>query len=594
MANKTIFRYGKEYPLPGPSEADLFSTLVAIELRFYLKGFEESPEFISRSHHFMKAAKALWPAESGGFIWHRDAIDMLELACQTECFIMAGNASCGKSEFLALWGMVNWLAAPKDTLVLPCSTTIRDAKRRVWGSLQRLWHKRPGLPGKLTESPSPEIRFIDGAGRKYDNAGIFLIPGDKSKAQDSSGKMLGQKNKRVFVLADELPEMYDSLIETAFGNLITNPYFHFSGAGNPKSMLDPHGKLCKPKEGWASINVEDRVWESERGVVLHLDSLKSENYLAQEDKYPFLTSYKIINAEFERNPNSPTFWRQFRGHWFPGNDSQYVFSESDIIRFKGDGVPIWEGTTFNFAGLDPSFVNGGDKCMARHLQVGKVKGGNWVLYLGESKELVEDVTKLDDPRDFQIARLYKEFCIGHKVPARNSAFDATGAGKSFYSVLKVVWDSSVMPIEFNSRPSDRPVSYLGAEKTAKDIYANRVAEMYFTALDFLRNGQLQGIDNELSKELCNRKRLEQNNADKKIMLEPKALFKSKFGKSPDNADAAMIAIAAACQSMNMWPGATGTPDKRGKVWQDKTRAAMPKLRYGTNLQGMQGPGWNAK
>lgn len=79
--------------------------------------------------HFKNIVRILWP----DFKWHPWAEDMLEAACLHNYVAFAGSASCGKSYFLAAWGIVNYLAHPEKTLVLMTSTTQRDAKKRIWG-----------------------------------------------------------------------------------------------------------------------------------------------------------------------------------------------------------------------------------------------------------------------------------------------------------------------------------------------------------------------------------------------------------------------------------------------------------------------------
>jgi len=129
---------------------------------------------------------------------------MLEEACNRKWIWLSGCASSGKSDFLAVWGLVNWVVDPVNTLVLYTSTSLKEARLRVWGSVLQYFTAccdskgRSLLPGKLLDSVG-SIRSDDGVHKYSDKSGIHLITGEKTKLKENIGKMIGLKNGACFL-----------------------------------------------------------------------------------------------------------------------------------------------------------------------------------------------------------------------------------------------------------------------------------------------------------------------------------------------------------------------------------------------------------
>ncbi|NDE16406.1 hypothetical protein EBZ80_15890, partial [bacterium] len=107
----------------------------------------------TREHHFKRIVSALWPEDGPKpFVWHPWAERMLEASCANQYLAVAGCASSGKTDFFAVWAIVNFISAPYDTMVLVTSTTLKDSRKRIWGSIRDYWQAAPPLPGKLVDS----------------------------------------------------------------------------------------------------------------------------------------------------------------------------------------------------------------------------------------------------------------------------------------------------------------------------------------------------------------------------------------------------------------------------------------------------------
>lgn len=526
------------------------------ELVAFREGYTVESGGLGKAQHFKNIVNYLWGKQNKikKFIWHPWAEELLDALCSEKYVGAAGCASSGKTELAAVWGIVNFLCSPTNTMVILVSTTLKSARQRIWGSIVQFWQAVPGLPGKLVDSQGL-IRLDDGTGgNKFsDKCGIVLIPCERSQEKDAIGKMIGLKNERVFLIADELSELTESICEVAFpgGNLTSNPYFQFVGLSNPSSYYDPFGKLIEPKDGWASINVDSERWETNFGVAVHFDALKSPNILAGKTIYPFLpTQEKIDDALKANEPTSARFFRMMRGFFCPEAAEDRIYSESDFIKFGATNEIVWSGTPVTprgesivrVAALDPAFTNGGDRSVLYFGTYGINTDGLPALCFDGYEILNEDVTDKTEPRSYQIAKQFRALCEENDVWPENAAFDATGAGITFGDVVRVVWSDRVKRISFGGGASDKPAS-VSDSTPAKERYANRVTEIWFSAKQLLRGRQLGGIDPDLAKELCARKYYERGS---KLVVEPKEQMKYHFGRSPDLADAALM-IVLLCQ-----------------------------------------------
>jgi hypothetical protein len=124
---------------------------------------------VTPAWHFKRIAMALWPENSennhAAFIWHRWADKMLQAACNNQYLGVAGPGGAGKSEFYAIWLIVNFLCDPANTVCLITSTTVGVSRKKGWGKIVEYWTpcEKMGMPGKLVDSLHI-IRYIDEEG----------------------------------------------------------------------------------------------------------------------------------------------------------------------------------------------------------------------------------------------------------------------------------------------------------------------------------------------------------------------------------------------------------------------------------------------
>lgn len=506
---------------------------------------------LGQAEHFWNVVGLIWgPKNVCGnkvkiFVRNPWSEDMIEELCVNRYCAFGGGGGTTKSETVGLWVTVKYLANPRKVLGGVLSTSVPAAKRRIWGSMTDFVNAVPVLPLRVMTG-SNLIRYESPTFKASDKSVLALIAAERSQEKDAVGKLIGMHNEEVIIAGDELSELTEAILEYALpgGNLTTNPRYQFIGMSNPPGYFDPFAKLWKPKKGWASINVESYRWESEYGVSLHFDGMKSPNILAGKILYPFLpTAQGIADAKkAEGGENSLRFWRMVRGFPAPAGSEELVYSQSDIVMYEGEATVKWDERPITRVGaLDPGFTNGGDRSIAYFGTVGYTTAGLLSLQYDEYVELVEDVTKLDkENRSEQIARRFKEECEARGISTYAAACDATGAGDPFCDVLDIVWGRGVLRVKFGGKPSELPVSFTDPTP-AKDRYYDRVTEIWYSGKEYLRAGQLKGISSGMAMEMCERK-YGTTGEKKLIYVESKKMMKFRMQKSPDIADAGFILL----------------------------------------------------
>lgn len=557
-----IIRYGYEFP-------DTFTDL-AIELFCFRVKRREDQGGLGTAGHFTNVVDILWNHSKSPkrFDWHPWAEKMRDRACDHKYLSIAGCASSGKTDFGAVWAIVNYLSDPLNTSVLVTSTTLKDSRKRIWGSVRDYWTAVPGLPGKLLDSYG-EIKPTGPNGKPVTGkTGISLLSAERKREKEAIGKMIGFKSQRVVVIADELPELSEAVLEAAFSNLSNNPEFQLIGLGNPASYYDAFGVLSEPRHGWASINASMDEWETTSGFCVRFDAERSPNVLAQDDSlYPWMIGpAKLAEAQKKYSKDSKHYWRMYRGFWCPTGGDDGIYSETDVVKHRADQPAIWKNPPTPVAALDPSFSSGGDRTILYFGWYGENADGLPTLCYDHYEVLSEDVTS-EEPRSYQIVRQLREACEANNVLPQNVAYDSTGAGAPFGDVVDKEWSSRVMRVHFGGKASDRPVSATDPTPS-HDRYANRVTELWFSAKEFLATNQIKGIPRALTQEMCARTYTTEKGAHTRLRAEPKADMKMRTGESPDIADAAFILLELCRERLGMSPDRS-FKQSRATKWKER-------------------------
>lgn len=551
-----IFRYGYVW------DTRRFNDL-EIELHCYKVGRTKKLGGLGKFGHFKRFVDMTWndPSVSPNisFVWNEWSERMVRSYCDNKLTAWAGSASAGKSASAAICAIVEYLADPKHTLIIVTSTTLTGARQRIWKSIDQYWNALPGLPGVMV----PSVGRIKGAnldGQSFgESTGIFLLASEKKREKDALGKLIGIKATdeeytlpdgttvknpgKLVLIADELPELPESLVHAAFTNLWANDGFKMIALGNPNSFFDAFGLVCKPKKGWDSVTEDDLEWETERGVCLRFDGTISPRILGDVRCTWMYSQAQIDQIAKDYGAKSVYYYRMVKSFWAPQGAVDALYAPSDILQY-GTGRVAWGlQPPIRVAALDPAFSYGGDRSILYFGTYGTSAEGLAVLQFDEMVALQEDLEKvrLGTPRSQQIVAMFRSECERRGVSPMHAAFDSTGAGP-FGDLIAAMWSPKVMRVNFAGKASSRPIS--PHDRTpASERYDNKMSELWAVGKSLLRAGQLKGIGDELAKEMCLRTyETVKGGEGMRIRVEPKPDFKARLGFSPDCADAAFVLL----------------------------------------------------
>lgn len=560
-AQAIIQRYGQDW---AASLTDL-----EIELYCYLHNFTQEQGGLGRAGHFQNAVELIWGKHNRKkrCIIHPWWERINEAACDEEVLAngetrqrrylgVSGAALSGKSDYAAVKAIIDWMADPINTLVLCTSTDLKQSKMRVWGRIMSYFEAIPAgiAPGTLAASQGIIATVNDKGKRISDESGICLIAGDKKREREAIGKLIGAHNKRVIFIADELPELSEALLEAAYSNLATNPFFQMIGLGNFKSRYDAFGQFVLPKCGWDALTVEDEEWETERGICIRLDGMKSPNLDHPKDIWPIYGRKQLADHKKDLGENSAGFYRMCRSFESPIGLDNAIYSEADLLAGNAYEKVVWLTKPIRVSSLDPSFTNGGDRSVQWFGSFGIAKDGVATLCVDKFILLREDVRKKLETRDFQIARQFRDNCLAEGVTPAHAALDSTGAGSPFLSIIREEWSPEVLGVDFSGAPSEMIVSVENS-RTAKQAYDRKVSEIWHVGKEFLKYGQLRGVIPELAREMKARRYDTVKGVEGlKVRVETKQDMKERLLFSPDMADSAFVLLHLCRTRLGFVPG----------------------------------------
>jgi len=520
-----------------------------------LYGFANHDAPRAKEFYFWRVCDELWnnaDLPEKLMVKHPWAEKMIRAAIKNKYLSIGGSASSGKSHTMAAWGIVNWLSQPQDTLVLMTSTTLREARKRIWGSVMTLLTVIEGAPIKIRDSIG-NASYVNENGTLIERAGLSLVAAEKARTREATNKLIGIKQKRVILIGDELSEISESIVNAGLTNLSKNPHFQMIGMSNPNSRFDAFGVWSEPKNGWDSVdtNVDD-TWKTKwDGQYLRLDGERSPNVLAGEVVYPWLpTQQKLDEDRALLGEESRGYMRMVRAVFFDSDETTGIYTENELTMSGAMNRVEWEGATTKVAGLDPAFTNGGDRTILYTATVGYNKNGHYVIEFDKAIHLNDDATNKAVPRTYQIVRQIKDHCEKNKILAENVAVDATGAGAPFCDVLAGEWSNKFMRVGFGGKASDKRVS-ASSQLVGEELYMNRVSELWFVGKELMRTKQVFGITANLASEMTSRNYDMVKSGTLRVKIESKPEFKARFGSSPDLADAAFLALDCARQRLGL-------------------------------------------
>lgn len=531
------------------------------ELTALLFAFKHTTSSDEKEYLFWEISGIFWgTGEDSMFIKNKWSWKIVHELCRERWLGVAGAASSGKSYVLAGWCIVVWMADPANTLVLVTSESLSGARKRIYGAIRKLLAMVPDPPCKIKDSIGI-IAYYDGRA-SYGTAGIQIVTADKSKDAQAMGKLVGAKAVNVLLVADEHDEMGLNVTAAAKGNLSKNQNFQMASLFNPGSRFGPAGQFVEPIMGWDSLDVlVEREWRTKnKGLCIRLISEESPNVDQSpnpEYEYgvfvPGIVTSEHIADDLDVPGVSPdevrktrNFLRFHAAAFFDSDEKDTVYSETELIR-AGATEHIRLHKPTRFAGVDPSYSDGGDNTVMVICEEGFCDGQHCVQ-IKHIEYLTEDVTDKVNPRTLQMAEKIKNLCKKHEVSYENLGIDASsGSGTGICDMLRLQIDSNAfLRVQFGGAASDKKIS-LTSKITGKQRYKNRATELFMQGKQYLLGRQIFGVPSIIAKQMTQRLLLEPTKGEFGLVfqIEPKKIYKSRVGSSPDELDAFLVAVETA-------------------------------------------------
>lgn len=574
--------------------------------------------------HFRNAVDLIYNDKSRKspkrFIWHDWAeMAIREFSANLEVGL-AGSASSGKTSPAALWAVVNYLLDPTHVKVLTFTTTIKEAKDRIWKEVIEFWEAVPNGPGKLLKSTN-QIQGLNFSGDGFGtSSGLYLYAADKSNESSAYNSMIGTKvaktgeptddpdvllkrpeyrdllhmgfdidhvrdlvlrlqelaldrRGKLIVIIDEATGVSTKLLDAYFSNLKVgnSGRVQMIVIGNPSSHFDAHGIFCEPAAGWASINENMDKWNTVTGgVCIHFHGEKNPRIVNKDERLVWMPTERANKENEDKyGRNSYEYWRMVVGFWAPEGVANSIYCEADFTQnqaLEGEDKVIWGlHSPIMLCGFDPAFTSEGDRAVARFGKLGFDHRGRQVLEVLDEATVNADITLKDVPVAEQLAIRWKLECQKRGVLPENACFDASGGGVSFAALVHRLWSPKARAVNSGGKASEKA---LPGEKTADgkplrscDKYANRATELWCAPLRFLRTGQLKNIPRELAKELCGRQKAKNKGSSNldKIQIEKKSDYKGREKHSPDASDAFNLLVDEAVARHGFRPNDNALP-----------------------------------
>lgn len=456
----------------------------------------------------------------------------------------AGCSSSGKSDAVALYGLMEYWARPSETFFLVMSTTKLSARMRIWKSITQLWGQAEmkGIPGKLIDSDG-YIKGVDQTGKLSRNSGIVLMAAGNSDAEQACKDLLGIKNPNVIIAADEFNELGEGILKTAFENMTSNDRLNFAAMANPDKLTDPFGELCEPLHGWKSITEENESWNTKYGRCIRFNAEKSPR-IVQPDGHRFHwqpdQEYCDRIAASRGGTKSRGYYRFVKAFWCPDGSANSIYSEVEFMNGCSLDMtePRWDGEPAILSSIDPSFSRGGDRSQSSIAKLGTVEGRSH-LHICHYQTITDDIQDKSTPLTHQVVRGWRNMSSDWGVKPTRAIMDNTGAGIPFGHVVDLEWSPAIQKVNFQGKASDRTIVFRGEDCK----YYNKNSELWIQPKEFIRSNQISGISKELMAELVEREYHEREG--RTVRVESKEDAKKRLHRSPDLADAFLLLVEKA-------------------------------------------------
>ena len=516
----------------------------------------------TRTFHFERAIQILLPEKTPQgkplFVMSKWDERRIQSLCDPERHFQTwwGGSSTGKSTTAAAFFLVYYLAAPDETTVQICSTSVKSLRMRVWAEVMRFYEYILSCGPLPMESfrggaSPPALRYRPkGSKDASERIGIFGRAVQKGAVDDAKADIQGVHATYNALMVDECAISHMWPVVEVFDNIASGREALFLGTGNPIRTQDPLCRASRPKNGrWDSINMNMDEWDTEKGVCLYFNGLKSPG-VAEPDKYFFLKNQKQID-DMRRDPgeNTPRWYTMVLGWVPPEGMTETIFTQELIERHNLKRKVKWVEQPVGLAAMDGAFTIGGDRAVLATAFVGATTDGNVVIQFNTPIVINIELNE-GEPIAYFLVRKVRQHCEAHGIPATRFGLDVSSTQTVFGDIFTKEWGAGWYGCQFGGAATGQMVSNDDKRKPS-DVYANRATQLWMDVRSFSINGQIAGMQDDACNEFCNRLVDERGG---KMAIESKKEYKDRTGESPDIADGHVILIAMAKDILNMAPG----------------------------------------
>jgi hypothetical protein len=481
--------------------------------------------------------------------------------------IVLGGGAQGKSYTIIAWCILDWLRDPQYTGVRIISTTSAHALGNTFSSLQRFYDEAiiplPGIAqhGFIGLNPRDRHASLSVIAIKQGESGKQSLQGFHPIRRPEPHPIFGSVS-RIRLFLDEA-ELIPPGVWRGVGNLLSNLHGKESVkaicATNPWDVTSMVAANAEPKQGHNKVDMDrDKEWVSKMGWnTIRLDPADSENVLQRREVFPGLMTFEGYEEYRSKTGGEDAEYMCFGRGMYPTKGTiDCLIPLSFLDDFFGEFI-FEPGTVVGCGGVDLAF-DGDDDVIFFAGRYGRAAafrpaGGFEIIKLIEPRHVVQldqykSLPKVRTEAQYnQIRNVADEFGISYDW----LALDKTGVGHGVHDLFHERGYHGIMGVGWGMASTHTKI--LDEHRNfANELYHGVAAEMYFALRDWLEFGYIKASPNismdKLQKELIGRKRKRAGlgpTGEPMYSLEEKKEFKSRYGFSPDRADALVMLLHVA-------------------------------------------------
>lgn len=435
-------------------------------------------------------------------VWSKQADIMRSVRDHRRTAVRSGHG-VGKSHtasLLACW----WLDThpPGEAFVVTTAPTAAQVRAILWRYIRRN-HKAGNLAGRVNQTEWLIDEEIVAFGRK--------------PADHDEGAFQGIHARYVLVIIDEACGVPEQLWIAADA-LTTNADCRLVAIGNPDNPASHFRKVCTAGSGWHVIGIS---------------AFDSPNLTGEE--VPEQVALSLVGAEWveekrrEWGEDNPLYRSKVLGEFSPDHPGQVV-RQSDVAACRIAPETRYAPSDLLPVELGVDVGGGGDETVIRERR-GKVAGREWRAHTDRPEDIAPMV----------LAAIRETGATAVKIDSIGIGFGVIGELRNMTG--RGLHGAHIDAVNVASKPSEA------------DKYLNLRAELWWELgrnLSERRGWDLSGMENA---DATVAQLLEPRwdiDAQGRIRVEPKDEVIKRLGRSPDNADALLLAFYRSARPRVRW------------------------------------------